>query len=87
MSTAPGLRAFASDNYAGVHPDVWAALADADADHAVSYGADPLSGRLQERVREQFGEQAFAVPVFTGPAAHVQAHPAMTPPWGSVHTA
>lgn len=87
MSPAPGLRAFASDNYAGVHPDVWAALADADADHAVSYGADPLSGRLQERVRDQFGEQAFAVPVFTGTAANVLALQAMTPPWGCVLTA
>ena len=25
-----GLRAFASDNYAPVHPDVWAALAAAE---------------------------------------------------------
>lgn len=82
-----GLRAFASDNYAGVHPDVWAAMADADADHAVSYGEDPTSAALQEKVREVFGERAFAVPVFTGTAANVLALQALTPPWGSVVTA
>lgn len=85
--SAAGLRAFASDNYAGVHPDVWAALTDADAHHAVSYGADPLSARLQERVQEQFGAGMFAVPVFTGTAANVLALQAMTPPWGAVLTA
>lgn len=85
--SAAGLRAFASDNYAGVHPDVWAGLTDADAHHAVSYGADPLSARLQERVQEQFGAGTFAVPVFTGTAANVLALQAMTPPWGAVLTA
>ena len=85
--SAAGLRAFASDNYAGVHPDVWAALTDADAHHAVSYGADPLSAHLQERVQEQFGAGTFAVPVFTGTAANVLALQAMTPPWGAVLTA
>ncbi|MDY6055496.1 threonine aldolase family protein [Micrococcus sp.] len=79
-----GLRAFASDNYAGVHPDVWAAMVDADRDHAVSYGADPVTELLQERVRETFGPEAFGVPVFTGTAANVLALQAMVPPWGSV---
>ena len=63
-ASSAGLRAFASDNYAGVHPDVWAALADADAHHARAYGDDPVTAALQERIRETFGERAFAVPVF-----------------------
>ena len=39
------MRAFASDNYAGAHPEVLAAIAEANADHAVSYGADPWTAR------------------------------------------
>ena len=82
---ASGLRAFASDNYAGVHPDVWAALADVDADHAPAYGADPHTERLQEAVREAFdAPDAVALPVFNGTGANVVALQSMLPPWGAV---
>ena len=81
---AAGLRAFASDNYAGVHPDVWVAMGDADADHARAYGEDPVTAALQERIRAEFGERAFAVPVFNGTGANVVALQALTPPWGAV---
>ena len=33
-------RGFASDNYAGVHPEVLAALADANGGHQIAYGED-----------------------------------------------
>ncbi|MDO5635100.1 MAG: beta-eliminating lyase-related protein [Micrococcus sp.] len=79
-----GLRSFASDNYAGVHPVVWEALREADADHARAYGDDPITERLQAVVAEQFGEQAFAVPVFNGTGANVVALQSLLPPWGSV---
>ena len=83
--TSPAdLRAFASDNYAGVHPDVWAAMLDADAGHARAYGEDPVTAALQERVRATFGERAFALPVFNGTGANVVALRALTPPWGAV---
>ena len=36
----PEWRGFASDNYSGVHPEVLAALADANVGHQVSYGED-----------------------------------------------
>lgn len=81
------LRAFASDNYAPVHPDVWAALAAADSGHARSYGDDPVTVALGERIRAEFGEQAFAVPVFNGTGANVVALQAMLPPWGAVLSA
>ena len=38
-------RGFASDNYAGVHPDVLAKLAEVNVGHVVSYGDDPLHRR------------------------------------------
>lgn len=88
MSGAAGsapLRAFASDNYAGVHPRVWAAMAAVDADHARSYGADPHTARLEEAVREAFAApEALVLPVFTGTGANVVALQALLPPWGAV---
>ena len=42
------MKSFASDNYAGAHPEVLAALAAANEGHAVSYGADPWTDRAQE---------------------------------------
>lgn len=78
------LRAFASDNQAGVHPEVLAALADAGGGHAGAYGADPYTARLQEVVRQHFGPQAEAFPVFTGTAANVLSLQALLPRWGAV---
>ncbi len=45
----PVSRGFASDNYAGAHPAVLAALGEANGDHAVAYGADPLDGAARGR--------------------------------------
>ena len=36
----PNLRGFASDNYAGVHPEVLEALAEANGGHQIAYGED-----------------------------------------------
>lgn len=64
-------QAFASDNTAGVHPEVLAALAAANHGAVTSYGADPWTARLQEVMRGHFGEQAQTYPVFTGTGANV----------------
>lgn len=77
-------RGFASDNYAGVHPEVLQALAAANSGHETAYGEDSWTGRLQELVREQFGERAEAFPVFNGTGANVVALQALLPPWGAV---
>src|SRR5437667_12663995 len=45
-------RHFASDNYAGICPEAWSALADANQGHAVSYGDDPWTARAAELIRE-----------------------------------
>ena len=52
------VKGFASDNYAAAHPQVLAAIAEANDAHAVSYGADPWTARAEELLREHFGEQA-----------------------------
>jgi hypothetical protein len=51
------VRQFASDNYAGTHPEVLAALADANGGHQVAYGEDVYTARLAEVMRGIFGEQ------------------------------
>src|SRR5690606_9496859 len=81
----PGaVTSFASDNYSPAHPDVLAALAAASAGHAISYGEDPWTARLQDAVRERFGADATAWPVLTGTGANVVALMAMLPRWGAV---
>ncbi|MTG88093.1 threonine aldolase [Cellulosimicrobium sp. BIT-GX5] len=78
------MTSFASDNYSPAHPDVLAALAAASAGHAISYGEDPWTSRLQDAVRERFGADATAWPVLTGTGANVVALMAMLPRWGAV---
>src|SRR3954471_22101245 len=80
----PNVRGFASDNYAGVHPEVLAALAAANDGHQISYGEDVYTERLAETMREQFGERAEVFPVFNGTGANVTALTSMLPRWGAV---
>jgi threonine aldolase len=83
----PELRGFASDNYAGAHPEILAAIAEANEGHQISYGEDVYTERLHERIRELFGEQAEVFPVFNGTGANVTALTGMLPRWGAVVSA
>jgi threonine aldolase len=78
------VKSFASDNYAGAHPDILAALADANQGHAVSYGADPWTARAEEVLRGHFGAQAQALLVFNGSGANILALRAACRPWEAV---
>ena len=80
----PAWRGFASDNYAGVHPEVLASLAAANEGHQISYGEDVYTERLTEVVREQFGADAEVFPVFNGTGANVVALTSLLPRWGAV---
>ena len=77
-------RGFASDNYAGVHPDVFAAMAQVNDGHQAAYGADDVTSQLAEHVRAAFGDQAEAFPVFNGTGANVVALQAATERWEAV---
>ncbi|MHC5797963.1 threonine aldolase family protein [Lacisediminihabitans sp. FW035] len=77
-------RGFASDNYAGAHPEVLAAIADANGGHQIAYGEDVYTARLQEVMKEHFGERAEAFPVFNGTGANVTALTSVLPRWGAV---
>ncbi len=80
----PNLRSFASDNYAGVHPEVLASLALANGGHQVAYGDDTYTDNLQSIIRSHLGDTAQAYPVFNGTGANVVALQAVTDRWGAV---
>lgn len=80
----PEVRGFASDNYAGVHPEVLAALAVANGGHQPAYGADAYTAHLQEVFRAHFGPRAEVFPVFNGTGANVVGLQALTDRWGAV---
>lgn len=80
----PARKGFASDNHAGVHPEVLQALATANGGHVGAYGADPYTEALQDVTRRHFGEQAVCHPLFNGTGANVVALAAMTDRWDAV---
>ena len=80
----PQVRGFASDNYAGAHPEVLAALALANGGHQVAYGEDDYTEHLQRVVHSHFGAGSEAFPVFNGTGANVLALQALTDRWGAV---
>lgn len=77
-------RGFNSDNCAGVHPEVLAAVAAANDGHQPSYGDDVYTAHLREVFRRHFGRDAEAYPVFNGTGANVLGLKAMTEPWSGV---
>ena len=82
MSDHP--RGFASDNHAGVHPEVLEALAAANLGHAPAYGADPWTRSAEAAFRRHFGAEARAFCVFNGSGANVTAIDALTRPHEAV---
>ncbi len=78
------VRAFASDNYSGVHPEILAALERANGGHQTAYGYDSYTARLQEVMATHFGDQAQAFPVFNGTGANVLGLQSLLPRWGAV---
>lgn len=63
-------RHFASDNNSGLCPEVWTALAEADAGHITGYGDDPWTARACDLIREFFETDCDVFFVFNGTAAN-----------------
>jgi threonine aldolase len=78
------VKSFASDNYAGAHPDVLAAIGECNEGHAVSYGADPWTARAKEALRRHFGERSESMLVFNGSGANVVCIRCACRPWEAV---
>lgn len=77
-------RQFASDNWAGICPEAWAALAEANAGHAPSYGADAWTAEAVRLIREIFETECEVHFVFNGTSANSLAVAAMCAPHESV---
>jgi threonine aldolase len=75
---------FASDNAAGIHPEVLAAIAAANEGHSPAYGADPWTAAALSLFRAEFGEDAEVLFVFGGTGANVVGLDALVRPWESV---
>jgi threonine aldolase len=61
---------FASDNYAGICPEAWQAMADANTGHASAYGNDPWTAKASEAFRELFETHCEVFFAFNGTAAN-----------------
>jgi threonine aldolase len=59
---------FASDNHAGVHPDVLEAVVAANVGHTPAYGDDPWTAAAVAAVRAHLGADVTSSPSSTGPA-------------------
>ncbi len=71
MENSPDTRRqFASDNYAGICPEAFAALTEANQGHAKSYGNDPWTEKAANLIRETFETECEVFFVFNGTSAN-----------------
>ena len=76
---------FVSDNQAGAHPAVLAALQDANSGTSPGYGEDSLTAAAEEAVSAVFETNCEVFFVTTGTAADALAMSALCPPWGAIY--
>ena len=79
-------RGFASDNNAGIHPDILEEIISVNTGHVIGYGSDIYTERALELFKEQFGNSTETFFVFTGTAANVLSLSGITRSWNSVIT-
>ena len=77
-------RSFASDNNAGVHPEIIDALKAANEGHVVAYGDDPFTARAVKTFEKHFGKGIAVFFVFGGTGANVLGLKAITNPYNAV---
>ncbi len=75
---------FASDNAAGIAPDILAAISRANDGAALAYGRDVWTKGVERRFAEIFEREVAVFLVATGTAANALALAHLTPPWGAV---
>jgi threonine aldolase len=75
---------FASDNTAGIAPEILASIAKANEGFASAYGADDWTSRIEQRFAEVFEHDVGVFLVATGTAANSLALAHLAPPWGAV---
>lgn len=80
----PPRRSFASDNNAGVHPEIIDALRTANQGHVIAYGDDDITARAVKLFRKHFGKDVEVYFVFGGTGANTLGLKASTRPYQAV---
>src|SRR5689334_15342325 len=75
---------FASDNAAGIAPEVLQALGKANQGFARAYGRDEITARVERGFCELFERDVAVFLVATGTAANALALAHLSPPWGAL---
>ena len=81
---AKTMRGFASDNNAGVHPEVIEAIARANQGHVIAYGDDPYTRSATAKFGEHFGSGIEVFFTFNGTGANVLGLQALNRPYHAV---
>jgi len=71
-------RSFASDNNAGIHPQILQAISSANHGHVVGYGNDPYTAAAVRKFKQHFGPDIGVFMVFNGTAANTLGLKAVT---------
>lgn len=75
---------FASDNYSGICPEAWAAMAEANRGHERAYGDDQWTARASDYFRQLFETDCEVFFAFNGTAANSLAPAALCQSYHSV---
>ncbi|MEE9447599.1 MAG: low specificity L-threonine aldolase [Arenicellales bacterium] len=76
---------FASDNYSGVAPEAWQALAQANKGYADAYGDDEWTAKAADKIREVFETDCEVFFAFNGTASNALALAAMCQSYHSIY--
>ena len=87
MSNKIEKRGFASDNNAGIHPEILKEVVASNIGHVTGYGSDIYTDLATKIFKEHFGSSVETYFVFTGTAANVLGLSEITRSWNSVITA
>jgi threonine aldolase len=83
-NAATATRSFASDNNAGVHPEILEAVAHANRGHVVAYGDDVYTRAAIKKFEDHFGSDIAVFFTFNGTGANVLSLESLTRPFHSV---
>jgi len=77
------MKSFASDNYSGIHPEVFEAIQRANAQHQISYGDDQFTEETNKLFEKLFGKVSVLY-TFNGTGANVTCLKCCTLPFQAV---
>ncbi len=78
------IRGFASDNNAGIHPEILAEMKKINIGHEIGYGDDVYTEKTIELLKKYFGKDIDAYFVFNGTGANILALKMLTDSFNSI---